>query len=152
MTPERMREILEAMGRTQTWVAGQIGSSDRAVRDWAAGVYAVPEKVGEWLEAYYTRWQLLESLGAQHPEPTPPPREEWLGAHPGRPKGPAPRRKEPNYTFTGRAEYARLSEADVRAIRRQADRKGLAELGRQYGVSRQTIRSIIQRLTWAWLD
>jgi hypothetical protein len=47
---------------------------------------------------------------------------------------------------------ARLTEEDVRAIRRRhADGEGQQRLGAAYGVSWGTIRSITKRRSWAWL-
>jgi DNA invertase Pin-like site-specific DNA recombinase len=49
---------------------------------------------------------------------------------------------------------ARLTEAEVRAIRRRAAEGGVtqAALATEYGVHEVTISQIINRKTWVWLD
>lgn len=48
---------------------------------------------------------------------------------------------------------AKLNEAKVVEIRRlAADGVGSTELGRRFGVSESTIRDVVRRRLWAWLD
>jgi hypothetical protein len=65
MTPTRLRDCLEAIRWSQRELAAALGCNDRLVRRWAVGApgYAVPESVGEWLEA-------LATTHIRHPPPT----------------------------------------------------------------------------------
>jgi len=48
---------------------------------------------------------------------------------------------------------ARLDEEKVRKIRAQyAEGAGIARLAREYSVGESTIRNVVQRNSWAWLD
>lgn len=58
-----------------------------------------------------------------------------------------PARLRPETRPRGEKQYcARLTEADVRAIR--ASDQTLASMGRQYGVSSETIGAVVRRKTW----
>ncbi len=47
-----------------------------------------------------------------------------------------------------RTQVKKLTEYQVLDIRKLKDKFSAAELGRNYGVSRQTIRNILKRKTW----
>jgi hypothetical protein len=48
---------------------------------------------------------------------------------------------------------AKLDEEKVRQIRAQyANGAGIARLAREHGVGESTVRHVVQRNTWAWLD
>lgn len=49
--------------------------------------------------------------------------------------------------------HAKLSEEDVLAIRARYPQGGISQrtLGKEYGVSRGTIRAVLNRRSWAWL-
>lgn len=52
-----------------------------------------------------------------------------------------------------RARHAKLTEADVRHIRKRlADGVGIRPLSRELGLDRSTIADIDKRRSWAWLD
>ncbi len=47
--------------------------------------------------------------------------------------------------------HVKLTETEVRAIRKCNPRDGFSELAREYGVNPSTISRIAKRKTWAWL-
>ena len=51
-----------------------------------------------------------------------------------------------------RNHHCRLTESDVRSIRRLRSSMTLKELGDRYGISFSTVSAIITRRSWAWLD
>lgn len=50
MTPDRLRYCLDTIGWTQHQLAGILGLHETRTRRWAAGKYAIPPNVAEWLE------------------------------------------------------------------------------------------------------
>lgn len=46
----------------------------------------------------------------------------------------------------------KISEDDVRSIRRMHGSVSISEMSRQYGITRTSVRYIIERRNWAWLD
>jgi hypothetical protein len=68
MTPTRCRECLSALGISQRGLAPYLACSDRLTRAWATGTVAIPEPIGEWLEAWI-------SHRVTHPDPLPP--KDW---------------------------------------------------------------------------
>lgn len=51
-----------------------------------------------------------------------------------------------------KSPFAKLTEADVVAIRSMRGSKSLAKIGAVYGVSKGSIYDIIRGRTWAWLE
>jgi DNA-binding transcriptional regulator YiaG len=47
---------------------------------------------------------------------------------------------------------SKLSEFDVREIRKAADSESQDEIAARFGVSRATVSDIINRRTWDWLE
>jgi hypothetical protein len=51
-----------------------------------------------------------------------------------------------------RAPFSKLTATQVRRIRQQHPHRDMADLAREYGVSRTTVHMIVHRKKWAWLD
>jgi len=62
MTPEGLRDCLDALAGTQRGLARLLGRPEGTVRQWLAGVVRVPADVAAWLDAL-----------ARHHERHPPP-------------------------------------------------------------------------------
>ena len=50
MTADRFRACLDALSWTGRGLAALLGVDERQVRRWAAGDYAVPPAIADWLE------------------------------------------------------------------------------------------------------
>ena len=65
MTPERLRECLDALEWTQRGLARVLERQEGTVRQWARGAVQIPDNVAEWLER-------LERFHKRNPAPKRP--------------------------------------------------------------------------------
>jgi transcriptional regulator with XRE-family HTH domain len=67
MTPERLREILDALGWNATALARRLGMArERSAKEWLNGRRPIPQPVVDWLELMHRHDQTAP------PPPTPP--------------------------------------------------------------------------------
>lgn len=50
MTPDRFRECLRLIDWSQRGVADLLDIDQRQISRWAKGEYAIPKRIGDWLE------------------------------------------------------------------------------------------------------
>ena len=62
MTPDRLRECLQALGWSQRGLAEKLGLHETRVRRMARGLHPVPAEVAAWLET-------LAAVHLAHPAP-----------------------------------------------------------------------------------
>lgn len=51
MTPDRLRQCIDALGWSQRGLAGELGRPEGTVRQWARGATQIPDDVAAWLDA-----------------------------------------------------------------------------------------------------
>ena len=62
MTPERLREILDALGWNATALARRLGMTrERSATEWLNGRRPIPQPVAEWFELMYRHEQTAPS-------------------------------------------------------------------------------------------
>jgi plasmid maintenance system antidote protein VapI len=58
MTPDRLKEILDALGWNATALARRLGMSrERSAAEWISGRRAIPDPIADWLELMYRHQQ-----------------------------------------------------------------------------------------------
>jgi plasmid maintenance system antidote protein VapI len=58
MTPERLREILDALGWNKTALARRLGMSrERSAAEWISGHRPIPDAIADWLELMFRHQQ-----------------------------------------------------------------------------------------------
>jgi DNA-binding transcriptional regulator YiaG len=65
MTPDRLRECLDAIGWSQRAFADYVAVNERQVRRWATGQYRIPNPIAAWIDT-------LARFHEAHPAPMAP--------------------------------------------------------------------------------